>query len=115
MKHKNRVIGFVTSLVLLLGCDDSAADRALADQIRQELESSAVLGGAQIEVTVNGGVATLSGLVRDEEQARRAEVLTARVAGVDSVELELELSEPTTGGEPPPVGAAPPAPEGEIR
>jgi hypothetical protein len=120
MLFGKRLVHCFASAALLLGsaCGNPQMDREIAVKVGQEIGSSPVLGGTQIDVAARDGVVTLTGVVASDEQAQSAEKLAWSVEGVDAVELRLEVSEAGT----PPVGAAPPippeapeAPEGQTR
>jgi hypothetical protein len=106
LRGKRFVVPAACLLALLAGgCADPQADREIADKVHQEIDSSPVLGGTQIDVAARDGVVTLSGVVDSQEQAGRAEKLAWSVEGVEAVDSRLEVR---GEGEPPPVGTAPP-------
>lgn len=121
MLFGKRLVHCFASAALLLGsaCGNPQMDREIAVKVGQEIGSSPVLGGTQIDVAARDGVVTLTGVVASDEQAQNAEKLAWSVEGVDAVELRLEVSLPEGEAGTPPVGAAPPvppeAPEGETR
>ena len=97
------------------GCGNPQMDGEIAGKVGQEIASSPVLGGTQIDVAARDGVVTLTGVVASDEQAQNAEKLAWSVEGVDAVESRLEVSLPEGQAETPPVGAAPAPLEGETR
>jgi hypothetical protein len=61
-------------------------DGEIALKVDQEIASSPVLGGTQIDVAARDGVVTLTGVVASDEQAQSAEKLAWSVEGVEAVE-----------------------------
>ena len=109
-------VGFArASALAAIACGNPQMDGQITVQVDQEIANSPVLGDAQIDVAARDGVVTLTGVVSSDEQALNAERLAWSVEGVEGVESRLEVSLPEQRTEPPPVGAAPPAPEEETR
>jgi osmotically-inducible protein OsmY len=117
MVRRNRVVACLSFAFALssVACADSRVDRELAVKVGQEIANSPVLTDAQIDVAARHGVVVLAGVVDSEEQLANAERLAWSVDGVEGVESRLRVSEPADESEPPPVGAAPPLPDGDAR
>ncbi len=67
-------------------------DARLGARVKTALVNDAELGPRIIEVRVNGGIVTLSGLVGSAEEAERAISLARRVAGASEVRSQLVVS-----------------------
>lgn len=65
----------------------------LEDRVMARLESDRKLDGIAIQVSCNGGTATLRGVVPDEEAHQRAVELTQTTSGVEHVIDELAVPE----------------------
>ncbi|HMO84540.1 MAG TPA: BON domain-containing protein, partial [Lacipirellulaceae bacterium] len=74
---------------------DSASDRAVAQQIAQDLKQSGQLRDYRVAVKYQDGVAWLTGTVTSAEQKQTAERLARQSRGVDRVVSRLEIA----GGE----------------
>jgi hyperosmotically inducible protein len=116
MFGKRFVTHFACAFALLgTACGNPQLDGEIAAKVDQEIESSPVLGGTQIDVATRDGVVTLTGVVASDEQAQSAEKLAWSVEGVDAVESRLKVSLPEGESVTPPVGAAPTPLDGETR
>jgi len=84
-------------LCLLLTCVAVAAEKApvnddvIYDMVRRRLASDQVVKGGAIKVDVKDGVVTLGGTVDENKQKDRATKLTKKIAGVKSVNNELQI------------------------
>jgi hypothetical protein len=93
------------------------ADAQTAARVKTALVNDPEVGGFAIEVRVSGGVATLSGRVGSEAQARRALELARGADGVTSVRSDLRVGAGPDAPPPPPAAPAtdpPPAVDAEI-
>jgi hypothetical protein len=72
--------------------DGRLGDEAIADAVRRELAEDAMTTDLQVSVSVLQGVVHLRGLVRDMDDAERAEEVAGRVPGVRDVVEELEVA-----------------------
>jgi hypothetical protein len=116
MTFDKHFVGFARAAMLAaVACGNPQMDGQIAVQVDQEIANSPVLGDAQIHVAARDGVVTLTGVVASDEQVMSAERLAWSVEGVEGVESRLEVALPEQQSEPPPVGTAPPVPEGETR
>jgi osmotically-inducible protein OsmY len=72
----------------------SQSDHILAQQIEQELQSETSLGGigSQVQISLNNGIVTLRGSAKSEQQKRQIESTIQRVAGISSVDDQLQVS-----------------------
>jgi osmotically-inducible protein OsmY len=68
------------------------SDDELHDKVRIRLAGDREVGGEKIEVQVDNGVVTLSGIVQSSKARSRAEKLTKKVKGVHKVVNELKVS-----------------------
>lgn len=73
--------------------DDEApgADAAIATKVKAKLAAETGVGALNVDVDVQDGVVTLSGLVRTEHARHRAEELAETVGGVKSVRNEIRV------------------------
>jgi osmotically-inducible protein OsmY len=71
--------------------DQNQSARMMEDRIYSRLASSGSLGGANIDVKVNGRTAVLTGSVADEQSRERAARLARRVSGVETVQNNLTV------------------------
>lgn len=75
--------------------DQEANDTSIASDVRDALDNDRSLSNPRnIEVTVNVGVVTLKGNVQSESEKSRAESDAKNVDGVDSVNNNLNISNP---------------------
>lgn len=77
------------------------SDSRIRDDVSDRLTDAPDIDATEIEVTVNNGEVTLSGIVRHRAEKRRSEDLTESVAGVREVHNNLRVSrsqEGATGG-----------------
>ena len=73
----------------------NSQDWQLAEEIRGLLTSQRKLGQAQMVAVVNNGVVTLKGGVRNDRERARLREEIARLPGVQRVDDEMELKNPT--------------------
>jgi osmotically-inducible protein OsmY len=71
--------------------DGSMGDEAIAAAVRRELREDAATTSLDLQVTVNGGIVLLQGLVPDIEDLESAEEVAARVEGVVEVMEEVRV------------------------
>jgi len=76
-----------------LGAEKLTSDDAITDYVRRKLASDPVVKGGGIEVDVKQGVVTLRGSVQEQKQKDKATRLAKKVAGVKSVDNELQVVE----------------------
>ena len=74
-----------------LAADKVVSDDAIYDNVRRRLASDQVVKGGALKVDVRDGVVTLTGMVDEQKQKERATRLTKKVAGVKSVNNELQI------------------------
>jgi osmotically-inducible protein OsmY len=75
---------------------DSKVDDKIHDLVMVKLAGDQLVGGAgRIEVSVAGGVVTLTGRIESDKQKSRAEHLAKRVKNVKSVDNQIKV-EPRT-------------------
>lgn len=107
----------VGALFLLTGCrrnnaaktsEETTSDSALASQIEARLQQDATLKSRIINVSVQRGVATLSGQVGDDSEKASAEKLAGDVSGVKQIIDLLAVATTQT----PPVQASTAGPAG---
>ncbi|HTI95995.1 MAG TPA: CBS domain-containing protein [Rudaea sp.] len=75
----------------------ATSDTALRDRIAAEIDRQAWGPGALVHVGVDGGVATLHGVLVDDRMRRALRVLAENVCGVGQVRDRLTTIEPMTG------------------
>jgi len=77
---------------------DTETDRALAQQLMQELRTDAEIVPlmSKVKINVSNGKATLTGTVQSEEQKQKLESCLQKVSGITSVDNQLQTgsSEP---------------------
>lgn len=66
-------------------------DASLATQVKTRLATDPSVAAINIDVDADGGVVTLSGIVRSEEARRRAEEIAQNVDGVRRVNNEIRV------------------------
>ena len=93
---KTRAVISVLLCLLLTGVAEAAEkapvnDDVIYDMVRRRLASDQVVKGGAIKVDVKDGVVTLGGTVDENKQKDRATKLTKKVAGVKSVNNELQI------------------------
>ena len=89
------LISFLLCL-LLVGAAVAAdkarvSDDAIYDNVRRRLASDQIVKGGALKVDVKDGVVTLNGMVEQEKQKERAAKLAKKIAGVKSVNNELQI------------------------
>ena len=75
----------------------ATSDTALRDRIAAEIDRQAWGPGALVHVGVDGGVATLHGVLVDDRMRRALRVLAENICGVGQVRDRLTTIEPMTG------------------
>ena len=89
------LISIVLSLVLVgaaIAAEKAAvSDDVIYDMVRRRLASDQIVKGGALKVDVKDGVVTLSGMVDENKQKERATKVTKKVAGVKSVNNELQI------------------------
>lgn len=93
---KTRALISVLLCLLLTGVAVAAEkapvnDDVIYDMVRRRLASDQVVKGGAIKVDVKDGVVTLGGTVDENKQKDRATKLTKKIAGVKSVNNELQI------------------------
>lgn len=89
----------IAAMACLVGSADAArtdgtssADAAkMQARVEDRLARSASLAGTEIDVKIEGGVATLTGTVGSERERERAGRIARRVVGLDAVKNELAI------------------------
>lgn len=100
MKRHSAVLSLVLFAVLLgAGCatgnldpDRQFDDAVVATRVRNAIEADGFLSGSSITVSVDRGIVTLRGVVRDTSQLSRAQTVASGVEGVLSVQNELSVN-----------------------
>ncbi len=75
----------------------TTSDTALRERIAAEIDRQAWGPGALVHASVDGGVATLSGVLVDERMRAALRVLAENICGVGKVRDRLTTIEPMTG------------------
>jgi osmotically-inducible protein OsmY len=78
---------------LALGADKVTSDDAIYDNVRRRLASDPIVKGGGLEVDVKQGVVTLRGTVEEQKQKDKATKLAKKVAGVKSVDNQLQVAQ----------------------
>jgi len=76
-----------------LGADKLTSDDSIYDNVRRRLASDPIVKGGGLEVDVKQGVVTLRGTVEEQKQKDKATKLTKKVAGVKSVDNQLQVAQ----------------------
>jgi hyperosmotically inducible protein len=71
----------------------SAADKALARQVRRQLVHTKGIDASEVTVGVKDGVVLLRGILNDAEQVERVEAAVRKVPGVKSVDNQLTVQQ----------------------
>lgn len=96
----------IALVALLAGCASSGRrspsarppDAQIQAEVRAELEADRRVDAAAIEVASRDGIVTLSGVVADLDQVRRALRIAARVDGVTQIVNRLRVLPREPGG-----------------
>jgi osmotically-inducible protein OsmY len=86
----------IASLALFgaaLGAEKNTSDDAIYDNVRRKLASDPIVKGGGLQVDVKQGVVTLRGTVEEQKQKDKAAKLAKKVAGVKSVDNELQVAQ----------------------
>lgn len=114
-----RYIPLVGTLVFALiigiatGCKSVRTDQQIASDVQGKIQGEQALSGQNIQVSVNNGVATLSGLVSDEASRALAGNDSSAVLGVKTVVNNLVVQPPQQAAVPPQQPAPSPVPPPE--
>lgn len=84
----------IGSLPNSMGNHDRPPDERIREDVCEILKKDATVDTAHIEVSVQSGIVTLSGLVGDRREKRRAQNCAKRALGVDDVRNELRIGKP---------------------
>jgi osmotically-inducible protein OsmY len=76
-----------------LAAEKLTTDDAITDYVRRKLASDQVVKGGGIQVDVKQGAVTLRGTVQEQRQKDKAAKIAKKVAGVKSVDNELQVVE----------------------
>jgi hyperosmotically inducible protein len=76
-----------------LASEKLTSDDAIYDYVRRKLASDQVVKGGGLQVDVHQGVVKLSGTVEEQKQKDRAAKLAKKIAGVKSVDNEIQVVE----------------------
>ena len=74
-----------------LAAEKNTSDDAIYDFVRRKLASDPVVKGGGLQVDVRQGVVTLRGTVEEQKQKEKATKLAKKVAGVKSVDNQLQV------------------------
>src|SRR5260221_7421454 len=74
-----------------LGADKQVSDDAIYDNVRRKLASDPIVKGGGLEVDVKQGAVTLRGTVEEQKQKDKAAKLAKGIAGVKSVDNQLQV------------------------
>lgn len=95
-EHERFAAAAVASLLccLMAACGPKAStDEALTAEVQARLNANSVTQTANVKVTVEQGVATLSGDVSNSEVARQATAVASSTQGITSVKNQMTLAE----------------------
>src|ERR1700733_5714912 len=90
------------AMIFVAGCSKVPSDAALATNIKAAMFSDAQLKGANIDVSVSNGVATLKGSVANSAGRGEAEKVTSQ-AGAKTVDDHITVQAAEAVPTPPPV------------
>jgi hyperosmotically inducible periplasmic protein len=74
-----------------LSSAEASTDDKLFDQVRLAVARAAPASGGSLEIQVDGGVVTLRGYVRREQESQKAQRAAKKVKGVKRVINELKV------------------------
>src|SRR5690242_9335133 len=74
-----------------LAAEKQTSDDAIYDYVRRRLASDPVVKGGGLQVDVHQGAVTLRGTVEEQKQKDKATRLAKKVAGVKSVDNQLQV------------------------
>lgn len=89
-------LSVILSLALFgvaLAAQKQTSDDAIYDYVRRKLASDPDVKGGGLQVEVHQGAVTLRGTVEEEKQKVKATKLAKKVAGVKSVDNELQVAQ----------------------
>jgi len=81
----------LTLFGVALAKEKNTSDDAIYDNVRRKLASDPVVKGGGLQVEVKEGVVTLRGTVEEEKQKAKAGKLAKGIAGVKSVDNQLQI------------------------
>ena len=74
-----------------LAKEKNTSDDAIYDNVRRKLASDPIVKGGGLQVDVKEGVVTLRGTVEEQKQKDKAAKLAKGIAGVKSVDNQLQV------------------------
>jgi hypothetical protein len=98
-----------------IGCAKAPSDAAMAESIKAQMFSDQQLKNSNLNVSVQKGVATLSGEVSDDSARLEAYKLAAGTAGIKKVDDQMSVAAPQAALIPPPPPVATPIPNAKTR
>ena len=113
--HSEYFVALVATAILATGCGTAQSprrqveDTTITAQVKAKLASDVLPSTVtNIEVNTTNGVVTLAGQVENEDIKSRAEEVTRRVAGVVSINNNLQVEAPPIGAQNQTEGSPPP-------
>jgi hypothetical protein len=97
------------------GCTKAPSDAAMAESIKAQMFSDQQLKNSSLNVTVEKGVAKLSGEVSDDSARLEAYKLAAGTPGIKKVDDQMSVAPPQATLIPPPPPVATPIPSAKTR
>jgi hyperosmotically inducible protein len=76
-----------------MAAEKITTDDAIYDYVRRKLASDPIVKGGGLQVDVKQGAVTLRGTVEEQKQKDKATKLAKKVAGVKSVDNEIQVVE----------------------
>src|ERR1700689_1150992 len=118
MRLRFVLVLLLASAALGIGCARGPSDAALAESINAQIFADQQLKGSSLSVSVNQGVATISGNVSDDSARLEAYKIAAQTPGVKKVDdrMSTAVAAPLQAAEisqPAPVAAPSPSPIAE--
>src|SRR5262245_54379408 len=107
-RGRSLVILLVCVLLCSVGCSRKPDDTAIADSLKAQLFSDAVLKNEPVGITVNNGEATLTGEVSSNEVRQKVLTMAQVIPGVVKVNDSMQVRSDVAEATPPPAGLTPP-------
>ncbi len=94
MQRRFALASALAAMAIAFGCTKAPSDAAMAQSIKAQMFSDQQLKNANLNITVNQGVATISGDVSDDSARLEAYKLAAQTPGIKKVDDQMSVEAP---------------------
>lgn len=115
MQRRFAPVFALAAVAIAFGCTKAPSDAAMAESIKAQMFSDQQLKNSNLNITVNQGVATISGDVSDDSARLEAYKLAAQTAGIKKVDDQMSVETPQATLIPPPPPEPAPIPAAKAK